>query len=83
MDYKYEKYVDVVLDTLQKCKQYPRKEIESAVYYNVDTMNELAEKHSAVEEKYAGKCKVTVSGDDSYRAARRIKEADASANESR
>ena len=69
MSYILNDYIEIFVDTTRKSKKFINTGIEEAQYYDIDMMNQLAEQHVDV----AGDVLIKVSGDDSYRAARKMK----------
>lgn len=69
MSYILNDYIEIFVDTTRKSKKFINTGIEEAQYYDIDMMNQLAEQHVDV----AGNVLIKVSGDDSYRAARKMK----------
>ncbi len=70
------KNVRIFMDTLKKIKKLKMTDCSKAVYYDLDTMEKLAQHH----QNRNGKCNITVSGDDSFQAARKIIKTDLSEN---
>lgn len=60
--------VRIFTDTLKKINKLKVTDWNKAVYYNLETMEKLAQHHKNMN----GKCNITVSGDDSFQAARKI-----------
>lgn len=70
------KNVRIFTDTLKKIKKLDVTDWNKAVYYDLETMEKLAQHHRNIN----GKCNITVSGDDSFQAARKIIKTDFSEN---
>lgn len=69
MFFKTNNYVRVFVDTLDKTKKFAAANTKEAQYFDVQTMDRLASDHA----DQPGDFRVTVSGDDSFRAARALK----------
>lgn len=70
------KNVRIFTDTLKKIKKLDVTDWNKAVYYDLETMQKMAQHHQNMN----GKCNITVSGDDSFQAARKMVKTDFSEN---
>ena len=62
------KNIQIFLDTLEKAKKLKQSDYNAAIYYDRKSMEKMAKAHRDV----VGTCDVTVSGDDSFLAARKL-----------
>lgn len=68
MSYMLNNYIEIFIDTTRKSKKFLNAGIEEAQYYDIDMLNHLSIQHVDM----FGDALISVSGDDSYQAARKM-----------